>query len=430
MARLRRLFLQTVGALGAVIGLLFLTGLSQEMFKLPIAVVLAGFGIAAGYSAYRPFLTSPFVGRVGSGVVAVFAMLLAMATGFAPPEAEQMAALRAKNPTAYLAAVQRKDPGLWMTELAVLDPAQLAIETAKQADAAALAAKVAEDARVAAEQADKAAAATKAAEAAQLAEAEAAQKASDFAALHQQIVADIAGADWVQARSHVSTARRNFADDFAAVSADIEATALKAAKALPATDPEANHAAYALLALIQPEDAGYAAKVKTYDDRQAAVRAKAEATRLAAVKKLIRNVDKVEGVTYLQSRNQPKYLNSRTSVYLYIGTRESGQSWLRMKVQYAASDWLFVQDMVVGMEGTKVDFISGPFERDNNSKIWEWVDVEPSPMQIALLRKMAKLDDVTLRFVGQQYHKDVALSSKDKQGLREVLAAWDVLHGS
>lgn len=415
MEKLGRFVLQTIGVIGAEFAMVIVAGFIAPQNRTLATVFLAVLAAVAGYSTFKPLFQSRFFGPIGTGFVAVTAGLSAVGFYTAPLDAASLSALRGTNPSQYLVEIHKTDPDLWMKELAVLDPPQFAVEKDKQAQGAALAAKEAE---------------AKSAEASKLALDEAAKKTQDFEALHQKIVADIARADWVDARTNLASARREFSDDYPAIEPEIEAAALAAAKALPASDTEGSQRAYELLALMQPDNDAYAAKVKIYADQQAAIRAKAEAVRLAPVKKLVKEVDKVEGVTYLQSRYRPKYLNTRSTVYLYIGTKEGYRPTLRMKVQYTASDWLFVQDMAVGMAGMKFAFIDGPFERDNNSTIWEWVDVEPNPLQIEMLRKMAEVDDVTLRFDGQQYHKDVTLSSKDKQALREVLDAWDALNGT
>ena len=101
-----------------------------------------------------------------------------------------------------------------------------------------------------------------------------------------------------------------------------------------------------------------------------------------------------------------------------------------MKIQYTASDWLFVQTVSAWGGAVKEPLSDGPFERDNNSTIWEWVDVVPSGYQMEVLRTLATSKEAILRFEGQQYHKDVTLSSGDKQALRDVLTAYDVMMGN
>lgn len=202
----------------------------------------------------------------------------------------------------------------------------------------------------------------------------------------------------------------------------VEEKALAAVRPLPASDIEGNLNGYKLLAAVRPEVQGYADKVREYEQRQ-------EDARMAAVRKLNTEVDKVEGVTWYKHPNQPRYLNSRSTVYLYIGRRDQGRPWLRMKVQYAADDWLFVDSVDAWHDGIKEPLVTGYFERDNNTSIWEWVDVSPQDYQLLVLESLANADEAILRFNGQQYRRDVTLSSADKRALREVLEAYEVMSG-
>jgi hypothetical protein len=95
-----------------------------------------------------------------------------------------------------------------------------------------------------------------------------------------------------------------------------------------------------------------------------------------------------------------------------------------LKVQYAASDWLFVNTVYAWHDGVKELLVAGQFERDNNSTIWEWQDVAPSDLQVTILESLANAKEAVLRFEGQQYRKDVTLSSADKKAIREVLTAY------
>lgn len=100
---------------------------------------------------------------------------------------------------------------------------------------------------------------------------------------------------------------------------------------------------------------------------------------------------------------------------------------MRMKVIHTASNWLFVRKVTAWHDGIKEPLVSGIFERDNNSDIWEWVDVNPDVYQLEVLRSLANARKAILRFEGDQYYRDVKLSSGDKKAIREVLLAYEVM---
>lgn len=208
--------------------------------------------------------------------------------------------------------------------------------------------------------------------------------------------------------------------------AEIEKRVLAKVRPLPASDIEGNMKGYKLLTAIKPEDKTYAQKVVHYEQKRVEREKREEAERQAVVRRLKTNEDKVEGVTWYEHPNQPRYLNTRSTVYLYIG-QKNGHEWLRMKTIYTASDWLFVDNVIAWHDGLKEPLVSGHFDRDNNSDIWEWRDENPSGYQIEVLRSLANAKEAILRFEGAQYRRDITLSSGDKKAIREVLMAYDIM---
>lgn len=203
--------------------------------------------------------------------------------------------------------------------------------------------------------------------------------------------------------------------------AELEAAALDFVRPLPASARQANLDGYLFLAAIRPENGTYGQKVDHY---RAAIRS----DRQQAVAKLRRKEDKVEGVTWFHHPGQPQYTNSRSTAYLYIGRRGGdGRPWLRMQVQYAASDWLFVNRVIAWHDGVKETLVSGRFERDHHSTIWEWMDVAPDGYQLEVLRSLATAREAILRYEGSQYKRDVTLSSGDKRAILDMIAAYEAM---
>ncbi|MDF3905531.1 hypothetical protein [Paracoccus sp. AS002] len=213
---------------------------------------------------------------------------------------------------------------------------------------------------------------------------------------------------------------------------ELEAQAIEIVKSIPANESEQNKSGYRFLAALNPESGTYREKLDFYTKKAETDIIEAEkrinAEQQAIVGKLRKKEDKIEGVTFFEHPNQPKYLNTRSTVYLYIGRRgENGRPWLRMKVIYTSSDWLFVQRVQAWHDGIKEPFVSGRFDRDHNTKIWEWQDTEPTDLQLVILESMANAKEAVFRFEGQQYRKDVTLGAGDKKAIREVLEAYRVM---
>lgn len=205
---------------------------------------------------------------------------------------------------------------------------------------------------------------------------------------------------------------------------EIEKIALDQVRPLPSSEREKNLGGYKFLAMVRPDNSSYADKVSQYE---AAIKAE----RLEVVTKLRKSEDKVEGITWYKHPNQPKYTNSRSTAYLYIGRKgENGRPWLRMVVQYTSNDWLFVRTAHAWHDGIKEPLVLGGFERDNNSTIWEWADVSPDEYQMVVLKSLANAKEAIIRFEGQQYKRDVTLSSGDKRAILDVLAAYEALQNA
>lgn len=188
-------------------------------------------------------------------------------------------------------------------------------------------------------------------------------------------------------------------------------------RGLPASQLKENEAGYRLLSRINPANNSYSVSAQKYRDKQ--IESLLGAFRLKH--------DKIQNTTFYTHRNAPAYVNSRSTVYLYIGKSGSSE-WLRMKTIYTADNWLFVDRVIAYADGVTETLTAGRFDRDHSSgDIWEWLDENPSDSQIRTLRMLANADDATLRYEGSQYRRDVQISSRDKRVILETLDAFERL---
>ena len=188
-------------------------------------------------------------------------------------------------------------------------------------------------------------------------------------------------------------------------------------KSIPASELENNEAGYRLLHQINPSNKAYLASAEKYSD-----------LKLQAILGSFRSShDKISKTTFYTHASAPRYLNSRSTTYLYIGRSENTE-WLRLKTIYTSNDWLFVDRVIAYADGQTTTLTSGRFERDNGSgDIWEWLDESPSTSQISALRMLADADDAMLRYEGSQYRRDIQLRSQDKRAILETLEAFERL---
>lgn len=143
-----------------------------------------------------------------------------------------------------------------------------------------------------------------------------------------------------------------------------------------------------------------------------------------ALKTFKKNKDEFEGTTFYKDPRTPNSTNTNF-IYPYIGNKDN-QYWLRLKFQYASEDWLFIKNATLMIDDEKFE-VSGNWERDHNSGIWEWLDIPVEQKEYEILRKIANSKTTKIRYEGTQYHDDRTLTSKEKDIIKKTLEVYDGL---
>ena len=150
----------------------------------------------------------------------------------------------------------------------------------------------------------------------------------------------------------------------------------------------------------------------------------------AALSAMYKKTDTFEGIDWYYDRaTYSSYAGNK--FLLYIGKEGSGPPWLRLKMMYAGSDWIFWETLTVSVDGEKFTFNPGysEVERDNYTTVWEWYDTLPDSGDIAMIEKIITSKNTTLRFEGETYRADRVLSSAQKRAFKNVLVAYKALGG-
>lgn len=157
-----------------------------------------------------------------------------------------------------------------------------------------------------------------------------------------------------------------------------------------------------------------------------AKREEEERSSAVALQELNKSTDKIEGIDWYRDKSSPAYTNDN-GFFIYMGKREGGKPWLRLRIQYYADDWLFIESFIVVADGQRFDHASARFERDNEAKIWEWYDENLSEYDMAMIKAVISSKDATIRFNGSQYRHDETISQKQKIALQNVITAYESL---
>lgn len=165
---------------------------------------------------------------------------------------------------------------------------------------------------------------------------------------------------------------------------------------------------------------------KKYDELRNTYVAKSvaqiEAKRKVALGKMSKRFDAFQDITWYKSPTSTKYRNAN-AFYLYFGVSNGSPAGLRLVIQYYADDWLFINSAKVNVDGVIYSVESSEWERDNDSDIWEWIDVPLSDR--SLIQAIIKSKSAVIRFEGNQYYDTRTISPTQKRALRDVLDAYD-----
>lgn len=149
--------------------------------------------------------------------------------------------------------------------------------------------------------------------------------------------------------------------------------------------------------------------------------------RLQAVSKLRKKYDDINHITWYENPYFRHYTNTNyTSIY--IGQDESS-IWLRLMMSYEGEDWIFFESAYLSYDGNTFNI---PFDKyrdkktENDTRVWEWIDVRVSDDLLAFLKKMVNGKSVKMRLSGK-YTNTRKLTNTEIKAIKDVLLAYDVL---
>lgn len=147
------------------------------------------------------------------------------------------------------------------------------------------------------------------------------------------------------------------------------------------------------------------------------------------VGKLKTTTDKVTGITWYEHTSQPRYTNTRSYCLPYIG-KNASNTWMIWRLLYTGDDWVFWEKLTFLVDGTKTykSYAYRDVTRDNGyGDVWEFIDISVGNEERKLLESIAASTETIIRFEGDNHYYDLTVSAKDKQAIKDVLAAYDVL---
>lgn len=165
-------------------------------------------------------------------------------------------------------------------------------------------------------------------------------------------------------------------------------------------------------------------------DKEIAAKEKAEKEkRMKAVSKLKKSFDDVSGITWYKNPYFTHYYESN-HISIYIGQRDGGKPWLRLKMSYNGNNWIFFEQAYLSFDGNTKQISFDQYkdkETDvDGGKVSEWIDVNVDASTIDFLKKMVEGKTSKMRLSGK-FSNTKTLTTIEVNAIRDVLLAYDVL---
>lgn len=166
---------------------------------------------------------------------------------------------------------------------------------------------------------------------------------------------------------------------------------------------------------------------KLIDEREAAKKKETEERR-GIIDKLKKTTDDISGITWYHNPYFTHHANSN-HVSLYIGKKEADKPYLRLLMSYYGEGWIFFDKAYLSYDGNTRQIVFDEFrdkKTENNTKCWEWIDVNVDKETLSFLKKMVEGKSVKMRLTGK-YQKDRTLTATEIRALKDVILGYDVL---
>jgi len=130
-------------------------------------------------------------------------------------------------------------------------------------------------------------------------------------------------------------------------------------------------------------------------------------------------------------KSAPKYTN-RNGIYCYFQSNNGMPSNLRLRMQYHADDWLFIQKVQFSIDGKAFEFIPRDTETDsgNGGRIWEWFDEGMGKSNTELLNALANAKSAKMKLIGRQYYKVKTITNNQIRDIKRSLDLYKAMGGT
>lgn len=137
-----------------------------------------------------------------------------------------------------------------------------------------------------------------------------------------------------------------------------------------------------------------------------------------------------KGLTWIEPKSSPKYSN-QNGIYCYFMRQDDTTSNFRLKIQYYASDWLFIEKIQFSIDDKAYEYNPSKTERDHGGGyIWEWSDEKISyESDKNIIEALANAKSAKMKLIGSQYYKIKNITPAQITSIRESLELYKAMGG-
>lgn len=130
---------------------------------------------------------------------------------------------------------------------------------------------------------------------------------------------------------------------------------------------------------------------------------------------------------WCESKTAPQSLK-KSYVYLYFDVTEPRARNLRMKIQYAAADWVLFDFVHFYIDGKTYTVDCFEPKRDNSAD-WVWESYDFGHPDNSLLKAMYNAESVKVKYEGDDESSIRTLSEKELKAIKETIDLYNAMGG-
>ena len=141
-------------------------------------------------------------------------------------------------------------------------------------------------------------------------------------------------------------------------------------------------------------------------------------------------IENENGNTFYESKGNPNYTDVRSYVMPYIGQR-GGDTWLCMRYNYTGDRYIYFNKISFNIDGAKYSMDLRYYtvtRKNNSSSYWEYVNTgNTTETDYGIFWMIGRSINTTVRFEGSNGSYEFTVSEADKQAIRDIMTAYDLM---